>query len=117
MLNITRLLIAAPLSLSLLAAPAAHAEWRDGHHGGEHHGWEHRGWEHHERDLDRRPGPDGLIAGALVGLGIAAIAGIVAAQPAYQAPAPAYYAPPPPYYPAPTYYPGYYAPPTSDVAQ
>jgi hypothetical protein len=98
------LLIAAPAALGLLAAPAAHAEWRGhgwGHHGG--------GWHYHEGY--RGPGPvAGLIAGALLGLGVAAVAsGAVVAQPVYRAPPPVYYAPPPVYQPAPGYY---YAPPT-----
>ena len=37
MINLKTFLIAAPVALGLLAAPAAHAEWRGGgwgHHGG-----------------------------------------------------------------------------------
>ncbi|MSO99574.1 MAG: hypothetical protein EXR07_00775 [Acetobacteraceae bacterium] len=95
------LLIAAPVMLGMFAAPAAHAEWR-GHGGwGPHAG----GWSHH----GGHRGPGGLLAGALLGLGVAAVAGgIIAAQ----QPAPVYYAPQPAYYPAPGYYvpQGYYAP-------
>ena len=97
------LLIAAPVAAGLLAAPAAHAEWRG--HGG--YGWHggygnyHGGW--------RGPG----VAGALLGLGAAAVVGGVIASQAYApppvvyAPPPGYYAPPPAYYAAP---PGYYPP-------
>ena len=101
MLRLKALLIAAPVAVGLLAAPAAHAEWRG--HGGWHGGYEHG---HH--------GGVG-VAGALLGLGAAAVIGGVIASQAYAAPPPAYYAPPPAYYtPAPTYYapaPGYYAAP------
>src|ERR1700686_2478484 len=72
-------LIAAPVALSLLAAPAAHAEWghRGGGWGGYHGGYEHRG------------GNGGAIAGALLGLGAAAvIGGVIASQPAYYPPPP-----------------------------
>ena len=82
-------LIAAPVALGLLAAPAAHAEWRHG-------GWGHRG-------------PGFPIVGALLGLGAAAAVGAaIASQPAYYPPPPVVYAPPPYYYGAPGYY---YAPP------
>lgn len=108
MTSLKTLLIAAPVAAGLLAAPAAHAEWRGGHggwhgggpawHGGG--GW-HGGW--------RGPGP----VGAIIGLGTAAILGGVIASQAY-APPPVYYAPPPAYYPPPGYYappPAYYPPP------
>ena len=83
MTSLKTLLIAAPVAMGLLAAPAAHAEWR-GHWGHPHGGW-------------------GLpLAGAI--LGAAVVGGIIASQP------PVVYAPPPAYYPAPAYaYPqGYY---------
>jgi len=100
------LLIAAPVAAGLLAAPAAHADWR--HRGG--------GWGGHERHYDRGHG-GGIspAAGALIGLGVGAlIGGVIASQtPVYAAP-PVAYAPPPAYYPpAPAYYapqPTYYAP-------
>ena len=99
------LLIAAPVALGLLAAPAAHADWRG--RGGYGHGYYHRG-----------PG----IGGALLGLGAAAVIGGVIVSHAYAppprvvyAPPPVYYAPPPAYYAAP---PGYYyaRPPVSYYA-
>jgi hypothetical protein len=97
------LLIAAPVAAGLLAAPAAHAEWRG--HGG--YGW-HGGYGHYHGGW-RGPG----VAGALLGLGAAAVVGGVIASQAYApppvvyAPPPGYYAPPPAYYAAP---PGYYPP-------
>ena len=115
MLHIKTLLIAAPVALGLLGAPAAHADWRHG--GGGHWGggggghWGggggYRGgggWGHHR-------GGNGALTGALLGLGAAAvIGGIIASQPRYYAPPPVVYAPRPSYY-APTYaqpyYPGY----------
>jgi hypothetical protein len=91
----TSLLIAAPVALGLLAAPTAHADWR--HHGG---GWG-NGWHGHEHR-----GNGNAVAGALLGLGVAAVIGgvIASQQPYYYAPPPVAYAPPPPpYYPAPGY--------------
>ena len=106
------LLIAAPIAAGLLAAPAAHAEWR-GHGGGwgGHGDWHGGGWH---GDGWRGGGP---LVGALVGLGAAAvIGGLIASQPVYAAPPPVVYAPPPPpygYYPAPVYAapPAYYVAP------
>jgi hypothetical protein len=104
MTRLTSVLVAAPLAAGLLAAPAAHAgDWH--HHGGWGHGYE-RHWDH-------GPGP---LAGALLGLGIAAaVGGVIASQPYYYAPPPPpyAYAPPPPvvYAPPPGYAPGYYPPP------
>ncbi len=102
------LLVAAPVAAGLLAAPAAHADWR-GHRGWRGGDW-HQGWHHESHDN----GP--AIAGAVLGLGAAAILGGVLAsqQPAYYAqPPPVVYAPPPVVYaPPPGYYyaaPGYYA--------
>jgi hypothetical protein len=101
MTHLKTLLIAAPVALGLLAAPAAHAEWRG--HGGWHGGWGHPegGWHggygHHDWALP--------LVGAL--LGGAVIGGIIASQPAY-APPPVYYAPPPAYYAPPAYAPAYY---------
>ena len=108
MWRIKSLLIAAPIAAGLLAAPAAHAEWR-GHGGyGHYYGGYHGGWH----------GPG--VAGAILGLGAAAVVGgviasqayapppVVYAQPRpYYAPPPVYYAPPPAYYAAP---PAYYPP-------
>jgi hypothetical protein len=102
MTHLKTLFIAAPVALGLLAAPAAHAEWRG--HGG---GWGHAGYYHGGGGRGY-----GLpLVGAL--LGAAVVGGIIASQPAY-APPPAYYAPPPAYYapPAYSYYPQpYYAAP------
>lgn len=100
MLRFKALLIAAPVAAGLLAAPAAHAEWR-GHGGG---GW-HEGHEHH-----RGPG----FGGVILGLGAAAVLGGVLASQAYAPPPPVYYAPPPTYYPPPAAY--YYAPPPAYYA-
>jgi hypothetical protein len=101
------LLVAAPVALGMLAAPAAHAEWRGGYHGGGYHGGEYRGGWH--GGYHRGPG----IVGPLLGLGAAAVIGGVLASRAY-APPPVVYAPPPGYYyaPPPSYAPppGYYAP-------
>ena len=102
------LLVAVPVVVGVLAAPAAHADWRGhgdhGWHGGG--GW-HGGYEHGHR------GGSG-IAGAILGLGAAAIIGGVIASQTY-APPPVVYAPPPAYYPPPAAYypppPGYYAAP------
>ena len=94
------LLVAATVAAGLLAAPAAHADWRGHHewHGG---GW-HQCWHHENHDNGA------AIAGAVLGLGAAAILGGVLAsqQPAYYAPPPppVVYAPPPGYYAAPGYY-------------
>ena len=134
MFRFKALMIAAPVAVGLLAAPAAHAEW-PGHRGG---GWQGGGGGWHGgggdwrgdggwrggygRHHDRGPG----IAGAILGLGAAAVIGgviasqayspppVVYAQPPYgYAPPPVVYAPPPPVYyaPPPAYYqpqPGYY---------
>jgi hypothetical protein len=93
----SKLLIAAPIAAGLLAAPAAHADWRGhpGWHGGG-GGW-HRGHDN-----------SGAVAGAILGLGAAAIiGGVLASQSQYYAPPPpVVYAPPPPYYPG-YYYQGY----------
>jgi hypothetical protein len=101
--NWSKLLMAAPIAAGLLAAPAAHADWRGdrGWHGGG--GWHgDRGWHHRDHDNS------GAIAGAILGLGAAALIGgaIASSQPHYYAPPPpVVYAPPPPYYPG--YYPQY----------
>jgi hypothetical protein len=97
------LLIAAPVAAGLLAAPSvAHADWhgRGGWHGGGYgHGWHGGGY---------RRDNGGAVAGAILGLGAAAIIGgaLAAQQPYYAPPPPVYYAPPPPVYYAPA--PGYY---------
>jgi len=111
MWRVKSLLIAAPVAVGLLAAaPAAHADWH--RHGG---GWG-GGYGYHH-DGGRGPG----IAGAILGLGAAAVIGGVIASQSYAPPPPVVYAPPPPvvyapppaYYPAPVYAapPGYYAAP------
>ena len=109
MLRFKALLIAAPIAAGLLAAPAAHAEWR-GNRGGEWHGGG-GGWNGGYRHYDRGPG----VGGVLLGLGAAAVIGGVIASQAYAPPPPVYYAQPRPYYaPPPVYYappPGYYAAP------
>jgi hypothetical protein len=92
MLRFKALLIAAPVAAGLLAAPAAHAEWRG------RGGW-HGGYEHHHG------GPG--VGGVILGLGAAAVLGGVLASQAYAPPPRVYYAPPPAYYPPP---PAYYAP-------
>jgi hypothetical protein len=93
------LLIAAPVAFGLLAAPAAHADWR--HHGG---GWGGggRGYERHHNGNDHGD----AVAGALIGLGVGALIGgmVAASQPQYYAPPPVVYAPPP--YSAPAYFAG-----------
>jgi len=99
MTHLKTLLIAAPIALGLLAAPAAHAEWRGGHGGGgwgHHAGWGYRGGYGHR-------GYGVPLVGAL--LGAAVVGGIIASQP------PVAYAPPPAYYPPPGYPPAYYAQP------
>ena len=97
----SKLLVAAPIAAGLLAAPAAHADWhgRGGWHGdGGWHGgggWRGDGWHHRDHDNS------GAVAGAILGLGAAAIIGGVSAsqQPQYYAPPPpVVYQPPPPYY-------------------
>ncbi len=108
MSRLTALLIAAPVAVGLLAAPAAHADWHG--RGGDWHG--RGGYEHGGYDRGHHGGPG--IAGAILGLGAAAVIGGVIASQAYApppvvyAPPPAYYPPPPAYYPPP---PGYYPPP------
>ena len=103
MRRLSTLLIAAPVTFGLLAAPAAHAEWR-GNGGG-----------YPERGGYDRHGHGGSLAGVLLGLGAAAvIGGIIATQPRYYQPPPVVYAPPrgyqPGYQPAPVYQPGYMPP-------
>jgi hypothetical protein len=110
MIRFKAILIAAPIAAGLLAAPAAHAEWHGhgGWHGG---GWHGGGWHGGYR------GPG--VAGALLGLGAAAVVGGVIASQAYAPPPPVYYAPPPVYYAAPPVYaqpPAYYAPPPAYAA-
>lgn len=96
----SKLLIAAPIAAGLLAAPAAHADEhhdRGGWHGGD-RGWHGGGGDWHRHD------DGGAVAGAVLGLGAAAIiGGVIASQ------QPQYYAPPPPvvYAPPPGYYPQY----------
>jgi hypothetical protein len=106
MMRFKALLIAAPVAVGLLAAPAAHAEWRgDGRHGG-------GGWHDGGHRGGGRGGPG--VAGAVIGLGAAALLGGVIASQAYAPPPPVYYAPSPGYYPPPPVYyappPGYYGP-------
>ena len=120
MTRLTSLLIAAPIAVGLLAAPAAHAEWR-GHGGGWGHGGGYGGggygggYRHHG-------GNGGGVAAGLLGLGAAAIiGGIIATQHPYYAPQPqVVYAPQPYgyYQPAPVYAaPVYAQPPAYYYAQ
>jgi hypothetical protein len=100
------LLVAAPVAAGLLTAPAAHADWR-GHHEWRGSGW-HQGWQHEHHDNGA------AIAGAVLGLGAAAIlGGILASQQLtyYAPPPPVAYAPPPGYFAPPGYYSqsGYYS--------
>jgi hypothetical protein len=113
MMRFKALLIAAPVAAGLLAAPAAHAEWHGhggGGHGGAWHGGDWHGGDWHGGGY-RGPGPG--VAGAILGLGAAAVIGGVIASQAYAPPPPVYYAPPPAYYAQP---PGYYAPPPAYAA-
>ena len=91
--HLKTLLIAAPVALGLLLAPAAHAQSRY-HGGGGYHG-----------HVSHGGGGRGALAGVLAGVGVAAsLGGLMAAQsqPALvYAPAPGYY---PGYYPAPGYW-------------
>ena len=100
MVHVRKLLIAAPVAFGLLFAQGAQAQ----HHGGGGGG----GGGYHGYSGHHGGGGGGALAGALAGVGVAAVLGglIIASQPR-PAPAPDYYAPPPGYYPAP----GYYAPP------
>jgi len=112
MLRIKACLIAVPVAAGLLlAAPAAHAEWRG--HGGGHGEW-HGGGRGEWHGGGHGHGGPGVV-GALLGLGAAAVVGGVIASQVYAPPPPVYYAPPPVYYgPPPVYYappPVYYAPP------
>lgn len=113
MWRIKSLLIAAPIAAGLLAAPAAHADWRGhggyGHYyGGGYHGGYNGGYH-------GGGGHGAGVAGAILGLGAAAIIGGAIASQAYAPPPPVVYVQPRPYYaPPPVYYappPGYYAAP------
>ena len=117
MARLTALLIAAPVAVGLLAAPAAQAEWR-GHDDDRKGGWDrgHQGHHGHYRSeghyRHHGGGHNGALTGALLGLGaLAVFGGVLAAQPYYAQPyyAQPYYAPPPPvvYAPPPPPY-GYY---------
>jgi hypothetical protein len=107
-------LIAAPVALGLLAAPAAHAEWRGGGHGGGGghaggwgggHGGYHGGYAGYRGGYGYR-GYGVPLGGVLLGLGAAAVVGgIIASQP------PVVYAPRPGYYAQPAYPGPYYAQP------
>lgn len=91
------LLIAAPVAVGLLGAPAAQADWHhnNGWHGGGWHGGG-GGW-HGDRDWHHDDGGNAA-AGALIGLGVGALIGGAIASQYYAAPPPVAYAPPPPYY-------------------
>jgi hypothetical protein len=133
MRRLTSLLMAVPVAAGLLAAPAAYADnWNHGG-GGYHGGGPRPGYGPGYHGGGYPPGYRGgyhggynngpAVAGAVVGLGAAAILGGVIASQAYRPPPPVvyaappgYYAPPPGYYaaPPPTYYaapPGYYPQP------
>ena len=102
MTRVGRFLIALPvLAMTALAPVAADAQYYRGGYGGYRGGYGGYGYGH------RGFGYGGaIVGGALLGLGI----GALAARP-YYAPPPVYYAPPPPvvYAPPPVYYaPGYY---------
>ena len=93
------LMIAAPVAAGLLAAPAAHADWRD-----------QRGWHGDAAGMVAGTGAvphdhddGGAAAAAVLGLGAAAIVGGIIASQQQR-----YYAPPPPVvYAPPPYYAGY----------
>lgn len=80
-------LLMAPAMASLLLAPmAAQAQWRGPG----------PGWGGRPHFVPHRVGPGPVVAGALIGLGAAAlVAGAVAPAPVYVAPPPVVYAPPP----------------------
>ena len=91
------LLIAAPVAVGLLAAPAAHADW---HHNGDWHGHG-GGWHGGGGDWHHNNNGANVAAGVVGGLAVGAIIGgvIASQQQPYYAPPPAVvYAPPPPYY-------------------
>ncbi|HVZ09828.1 hypothetical protein [Rhodopila sp.] len=108
---LTKLLAAVPIAAGLLLAPVAQAQgWHGGRGGPPNRGWHggpppgggwHGGWH-------GGGGPNGgAIAGAILGLGAAAVIGGVLASQAYAPPPPVVYAAPPPVYyaaPGPTYY-------------
>ncbi len=107
------LFVAVPVAISLLAAPAAYADEHGDHGRGGHEQGRHGDWH---GDRDRGHGGGNGVAGAILGLGAAAIIGGVIASQAYAPPPPVVYAPPPRYYaPPPVVYappppPGYYQP-------
>ena len=106
MRSLKTFLIAAPVAFGLLAAPAAHAEWRGQHDRG--------GGDHYQPQYRQEHRRGGSLAGVLLGLGAAAvIGGIIASQQQHYYQPPAVYAPQPGYYPAPAYDPrgGYYQSP------
>jgi hypothetical protein len=116
MLSKSRFFAALAVSAGLLAAPAAHAEWRHGGWGG-HEGWHDHDWRGRgyswggPRYYRRGPGIGPIVGGAVLGLGAGAlIAGALAPPPVYYPPPRAYYAPPVVYAPPPAYgyAPGYY---------
>src|SRR3954468_17580036 len=89
------LLIAAPVALGLLAAPAAHADWR--HHGGGCGGGWH-GFQH------RDDGNCDAVDGELIGLGAGCrTGGMLTSTHPRNAPPPPVPTPPPPPYSAPVY--------------
>ncbi len=99
---------AASLAAILALAPVA-AEARHGHDGGGHsRGGGHFRGGHGHGGYHGGGGGGGFLGGALLGLGVGAVVGGIAAQHPYYPPPAAYYPPPPPAYYAPppvAYYP------------
>ncbi len=94
-MRIRTLLLATPAAVALLVAPTAHADWRGGHGYGPHYGYPYHGGGYHGG------GGVGVVAGALLGLGVGAVIAGALAPPVYVAPPPVVYAPPPVMYAAP----------------
>src|SRR5579871_4306559 len=115
MRTMTKLLAAVPIAAGLLLAPVAHADGWQGrggggggwHGGGGNGGWHGGGGGWHGGGGGWHGGGGGwnnggAVAGAVIGLGAAAVLGGELASQAYAPPV--YYAPAPAYYPPTTYY-------------